>query len=79
MALVSRAQLKGFDAVRLEAGERRELSIDIASDDLMIFDEESGSRIMPTGEYEFAPASPPVTSGPPPPWSILKSPADEPM
>jgi beta-glucosidase len=46
------AQLKGFDAVRLEAGERRELTIEVAADDLMIFDEESDSRILPAGEYE---------------------------
>ena len=46
------AQLKGFDAVRLEAGKRRVLTIDITSDDLMIFDEESGSRILAEGEYE---------------------------
>ena len=47
------AQLKGFDAIRLEVGERRGLTIDITSDDLKVFDEESGSRILPSGEYEF--------------------------
>jgi beta-glucosidase len=47
------AQLKGFDAVRLDPGERRELAIDISSDDLKIFDEQSGIRILPTGAYEF--------------------------
>ena len=47
------AQLKGFDTVRLEAGERRCCTIDISSDDLMIFDEQSGSRILAAGEYEF--------------------------
>jgi beta-glucosidase len=47
------AQLKGFDAVRLRARERRVLTIDVTSDDLEIFDEESGSRILPAGRYEF--------------------------
>ena len=47
------AQLRGFDAVRLESGERRVLTIEITSDDLKIFDEQSGSRILPRGEYEF--------------------------
>jgi hypothetical protein len=47
------APLKGFDAVRLEAGERRVLTVDIASDDLKIFDEQSGGRTLSAGEYEF--------------------------
>ena len=47
------AQLKGFDAVRLQGGERRVLTIDIDCDDLMIFNEESASRILPAGGYEF--------------------------
>jgi beta-glucosidase len=47
------APLKAFDAVRLEAGERRVLMIDIALDDLKIFDEETDSRILSAGEYEF--------------------------
>jgi beta-glucosidase len=47
------AQLKGFAAVRLPSGERREVTIDVSSDDLMIFDEQSGSSILPAGEYEF--------------------------
>ena len=37
----------------LESGERRVLTVDISSNDLMIFDEESDSRILPAGEYEF--------------------------
>ena len=52
--LVSRgAQLKGFDAVRLDPGGRRELTIDVTFDDLKIFDEQSGSRTLPAGTYEF--------------------------
>jgi Fibronectin type III-like domain len=47
------APLKGFDAVHLEAGERRVLTVDIACDDLKIFDEQSGGRILSAGEYEF--------------------------
>jgi beta-glucosidase len=47
------APLKGFDAVRLEAGGRRDLMIDIALDDLKIFDEQTESRILSAGEYEF--------------------------
>jgi hypothetical protein len=29
------------------------LTVDIASDDLKIFDEQSGGRILSAGEYEF--------------------------
>jgi hypothetical protein len=29
------------------------LTIDVSFDDLMIFDEESDSRILPVGEYQF--------------------------
>jgi beta-glucosidase len=46
-------QLKAFDAVRLEPGEVRDLSIDIPFDDLAIFDDESQSRVVPAGRYEI--------------------------
>jgi beta-glucosidase len=46
-------QLKGFDAIRLEAGETRRTTIKIARDDLLIFDEQSRTRWLPSGPYEF--------------------------
>ena len=47
------AQLKGFAALRLDAGETRRTTIEIARDDLMVFDEPSGRRVLVPGEYEF--------------------------
>ena len=47
------AQLKGFAALRLAAGETRRTTIEIASDDLEVFDEQSGDRVLMPGEYEF--------------------------
>jgi beta-glucosidase len=47
------AQLKAFNAVRLETGEVRDLSIDIPFDDLAIFDDESQSRVILAGTYEL--------------------------
>ena len=47
------AQLKAFDAVRLEPGEVLEVSIDIPFDDLAIFDDESRSRVVLAGRYEI--------------------------
>ena len=47
------AQLKGFAAVRLDAGETRRTTIEIARDDLLVFDEQAGGRVLIPGEYEF--------------------------
>jgi len=47
------AQLKAFVVVRLEPGEARQVMIDITLDDLAIFDELSGSRLVPPGPYEI--------------------------
>ena len=47
------AQLKAFDAVRLEPGEVLDVSIHIPFDDLAIFDDESRSRVVLAGRYEI--------------------------
>jgi beta-glucosidase len=47
------AQLKGFDVVRLEPGEARNVKINVPLDDLAIFDERSGSRVVPPELYEI--------------------------
>jgi hypothetical protein len=47
------APLKAFDAIRLEPGEVRDVSIDISFDDLAIFDDASRSRVALTGRYEI--------------------------
>jgi beta-glucosidase len=45
--------VKGFDVVRLEPGEARNVKINVPLDDLAIFDERSGSRVVPPGLYEI--------------------------
>ena len=39
--------------VRLEGGETRQTTIEITHDDLLIFNEQSGARQRPRGEFEF--------------------------
>lgn len=47
------AQLKAFDAVRLEPGEVLDVSIHIPFDDLAIFDDDSRSRVVLARRYEI--------------------------
>ena len=46
------SQLKAFEVIRLEPREARDVVISIPLDDLAIFDERSGSRLVPHGAYE---------------------------
>ena len=48
------AQLKAFDAVRLDSGESRTLALEITHDDLAVYDETSGARMFPSGELTFS-------------------------
>jgi beta-glucosidase len=47
------AQLKAFKVLRLEAGEARQVMIDIPLDDLAVFDELSQRRVVPPGAYDI--------------------------
>lgn len=44
-------QLKGFDKVRLKAGETKTVTIDVAMEDLYFYDEETGKTVYDQGEY----------------------------
>jgi len=46
-------QLKAFQIVRLEPGEIREVDMEIPLDDLAIYDDQYGSRVVRAGTYEI--------------------------
>jgi beta-glucosidase len=46
-------QLKAFQIVRLEPGEIKEVDMEIPLDDLAIYDDQYGSRVVRAGTYEI--------------------------